>query len=113
MEIILLSLSFMTIIMLGIFAIVLYFLPSIIAFKRKHASKGAILILNFLLGWTFLGWAGCLIWACIDTDGSKVYSVFRNVGANKYEDLERLHKLKESGALTEVEFEIEKAKLLK
>ena len=30
----------------------------------------------------------------------------------KLDDLERLHKLKESGALTEEEFEIEKKKIL-
>lgn len=32
---------------------------------------------------------------------------------NKYEDLERLNKLKENGAITKEEFEIEKAKILK
>ena len=32
---------------------------------------------------------------------------------NKYEDLERLNKLKENGAITEEEFEVEKAKILK
>ena len=31
---------------------------------------------------------------------------------NKYEDLEKLHKLKESGTLTEAEFSIEKKKIL-
>ena len=36
-----------------------------------------------------------------------------NNSSNKYEDLEKLMKLKESGALTEVEFEIEKRKLLR
>ena len=32
---------------------------------------------------------------------------------NKYEDLERLQKLKEQGVITETEFEVEKSKLLK
>ena len=36
-----------------------------------------------------------------------------NSNSNKYEDLEKLMKLKESGALTEMEFEIEKKKLLR
>ena len=113
MDVILLILFFFTMSLLAILGIVLYFLPAVIAYRRNHANRGAILLINFLLGWTFLGWAGSLIWAFIDTDGSKTDSMFRNVGGNKYEDLERLYRLKESGALTDVEFEIEKAKLLK
>ena len=33
--------------------------------------------------------------------------------SNKYEELERLQKLKENGAITEAEFETQKAKILK
>lgn len=33
--------------------------------------------------------------------------------STKYDDLERLQKLKESGAITETEFETQKAKILK
>lgn len=96
-----------------IIGILLYFLPAIIAYKKSHANKGIILLLNFLLGWTFLGWAACLVWAFIDTDGKQANKTLRNVGGNTYEDLLRLQKLKESGAINEIEFEIEKAKLLK
>ena len=45
----------------------LYFLPSIIAFRRDHPSKAAIIILNTLLGLTFLGWVVSLVWAFTDT----------------------------------------------
>ena len=45
----------------------LYFLPSIVAFRRGHPSKAAILILNTLLGLTILGWVGSLVWAFTDT----------------------------------------------
>ena len=49
---------------LGIFAILgIYFLPALVADKRKKKSKSAILALNFFLGWTFLGWLIALIWA--------------------------------------------------
>lgn len=41
--------------------IILYFVPSIIA--RKTNSIFGIFLLNLLLGWTFLGWIGALIWA--------------------------------------------------
>ncbi len=100
-------------VLLIVAGIVLYFLPSIIAYKKGHANKGIILLINFLLGWTFLGWAGSLVWAFIDTDGTATSNALRNVGGNKYEDLAKLQKLKESGAITDVEFEIEKQKLLR
>ena len=43
--------------------ICLYFVPSIVAFRRNHSSKMGILVLNICLGWTFLGWVGSLVWA--------------------------------------------------
>jgi len=46
-----------------VLSIGLYFLPSIIAFKRGHPNAGAILVLNIFLGWTGLGWIGALVWA--------------------------------------------------
>ena len=43
--------------------IYIYCLPSIIAGKRKHKNKTPISLLNFFLGWTFLGWVIALIWS--------------------------------------------------
>jgi hypothetical protein len=45
------------------FGFVLYFLPAIIAFARSERDAGAILVLNFLLGWTAIGWVIALVWA--------------------------------------------------
>ncbi len=92
--------------------VVLYFLPSIIAYERGHASKDIILLIDFLLGWTFLGWVGCIVWALIDNDSSKTSNTTRNIEDKKYKDLERLMELKQKGILTEEEFEVEKAKIL-
>lgn len=36
-------------------ALVIYFLPAIVADKRKHPSAGGIMVLNLLLGWTCSG----------------------------------------------------------
>ena len=47
-----------------IFLLPLYFLPAIIASRRKHQSSGGIFALNLLLGWTFLGWVIALVWSC-------------------------------------------------
>jgi hypothetical protein len=41
----------------------LYFAPAIVASARKHHNTLAIFVLNFFLGWTFLGWVVALVWA--------------------------------------------------
>ena len=40
-----------------------YFLPTLIAFLRRHKNKLAIFLLNLLLGWTVLGWVISLVWS--------------------------------------------------
>lgn len=47
----------------GIVALLLYFLPSLIAMNRRHQSAMAIFLLNLLLGWTAIGWIAALIWS--------------------------------------------------
>jgi putative effector of murein hydrolase LrgA (UPF0299 family) len=46
-----------------ILALLLYFVPSVVGFARDHHNKWAIFALNLLLGWTFLGWIGALVWS--------------------------------------------------
>lgn len=46
-----------------ILGVLLYILPSIIAFKRGHQNAVAILAVNILLGWTFLGWVAAFVWS--------------------------------------------------
>lgn len=41
-----------------------YFAPTIVAAVRHHHQVGAIAVINFLLGWTFIGWAVALAMAC-------------------------------------------------
>jgi len=45
-------------------AIALYFLPALIAGRRKHHNQWAIFFLNLFLGWSGLGWLAAFIWAC-------------------------------------------------
>ena len=49
------------------FGFVMYFLPSIIALGRNKRDITAIVLLNFFLGWTMIGWIVALIWA-VKTD---------------------------------------------
>ena len=41
-----------------------YFIPTIIAFRKRDVL--AIFVLNVLAGWTFVGWVIALVWACRD-----------------------------------------------
>ena len=45
------------------FGFVMYFLPSIIALARSKRDLLSIFLLNFLLGWTAIGWVIALVWA--------------------------------------------------
>jgi hypothetical protein len=45
------------------FGFVMYFLPSIVAFARSKRDTAAIVLLNFFLGWTLIGWVFALVWA--------------------------------------------------
>ncbi len=40
----------------------LYFAPALLASSRQHPDSTAIWFVNFLLGWTGIGWLLCLVW---------------------------------------------------
>ena len=46
-----------------IFGIAIFLLPTIVAIARHKRNTTAILTLNLLLGWTFIGWIIALVWA--------------------------------------------------
>jgi RsiW-degrading membrane proteinase PrsW (M82 family) len=84
-----------------------YFLPTIIASQRGHNSTGAIFLLNFLLGWTFMGWIAALIWSF--TNPSTVVERDSNSAAD---EIAKLATLKDLGVLTEKEFNDKKRQIL-
>ncbi|MBN3788223.1 superinfection immunity protein [Burkholderia sp. Ac-20353] len=45
-------------------AIALYFLPAIIADRRRRQDKLTIALFNALFAWTGIGWLMTLYWAC-------------------------------------------------
>jgi hypothetical protein len=49
------------------FGFVMYFLPSIVAIARSKRDIAGIILLNFFLGWTMIGWVVALVWA-VKTD---------------------------------------------
>ena len=50
--------------LLALFALALYFMPTIVAANRGHRNTLAIGVANLFFGWTFIGWVLCLVWAC-------------------------------------------------
>jgi len=48
---------------LAVVALALYLVPSFIAVNKNKRNKNAIVALNLLLGWTFVGWVAALVWS--------------------------------------------------
>jgi len=48
---------------IAIVALVIYVIPSIVAFRRQHPNRWPIFLVNMVFGGTILGWIGSLIWA--------------------------------------------------
>ena len=47
----------------------LYVLPALVAHQKRKRNFTAILVLNIVAGWTFIGWVVALVWACtVDTE---------------------------------------------
>ena len=96
----------------------IYFIPSIIGYPKHNAT--AIIALNILLGWTFVGWVVALVWALTKerNDNPDNVAVLErkdhqtNEPKGLVDELERLYHLKEKGILTDAEFQQQKERLL-
>jgi uncharacterized membrane protein len=53
-----------TIIML-ILVVVLYMLPTFLAFGREHPRRQDVAVVNILFGWTLIGWIAVFLWALL------------------------------------------------
>lgn len=42
---------------------VVYFLPVLTAWRRKHRNAAGVFLVNLFFGWTLLGWVVAMIWA--------------------------------------------------
>lgn len=88
-----------------ILVIALYFLPTIIAIKKKHIHKTPIILINIFGGFIGLGWVIALVWCFITQAPAAPVS-------SKAEELERLDKLRNNGVITDQEFETQKQAVL-
>ena len=121
---------------LALLMLVPYFLPTIVAIMRGKRNAGGVFVLNFLLGWTVIGWIGSLIWALSSDSRSTVIvnnpppvyntiypgqqtnpTIRSNAGSSssspdKYDQLRKLKQLHDEGVLTDEEFNRQKAAIL-
>jgi hypothetical protein len=55
-----------------LFLFVMYWLPTIIAVVRQTNAALGIAALNFLLGWTVIGWVLAFVWSLAASSGPQV-----------------------------------------
>jgi len=93
----------------------LYFIPTFVAFSRRHQFKWIIFLINFFAGFTFVAWIGALIWSLIDTDQStKVYiqPAHTTPDFSIASEIEKLTILRDNGDISNIEYRELKYKLL-
>ena len=112
---------------------IIYIVPSIVAFRRNHPNRWIILVINLAFGTTIIGWGIALVWALraahrvgsTSSGGESGLNLFLNdekrirlveppplLQTSAIQELERLHDLLVRGAISQVEFDGLKAKLL-
>jgi hypothetical protein len=112
---------------------IIYVMPSIVAFRRDHPNRWIILVINIAFGGTIIGWGVALAWALravhrpgsTGNGGESGLNLFINdvkkiqvveppplPQTSPVQELERLHDLFVRGAISQVEFDGLKAKLL-
>lgn len=86
------------------------FLPTIIAIKKDHPQKVAIILVN-IFGGAFwgIGWFIAIVWVFMKPRNNQVIINNDTSSAN---EIEKLHELKEKGILSEEEFNLKKNALL-
>ncbi|AYN26712.1 superinfection immunity protein [Buttiauxella sp. 3AFRM03] len=67
----------------GAILFVSYFIPSVVAAVRDHKYMGAVMALNILLGWTFLGWVVALVWSMMGKNENNQMTIINNGDAIK------------------------------
>ncbi|EGQ8029045.1 superinfection immunity protein [Vibrio vulnificus] len=83
-------------------------LPTIIAFKRNHPYRVAILIVNVVGGLAWgAGWVVAFVWCFVLPKSEEVIDHYEVA-----EEIEKLHGLKEKGIISEREFTQKKEDLL-
>lgn len=87
----------------------IYFLPAVNAYSKKKRNAGAVLALNFFLGWTLIGWVIAFVWSATKDAEAQVVVHSKRSGTD---ELEKLADLKTKGVISEEEFKAQKKRVL-
>lgn len=111
----------------------IYVAPTFVAFRRNHPNRWIIMVINVAFGGTIIGWGIAMVWAmraahrlgAVSSGGESGLNLFVNdvkkiqvvdppplPVTSPVQELERLHDLLVRGAISQVEFDGLKAKLL-
>lgn len=55
-------------IVLIVVIVLVYFVPTLVAFTRGVSNSGSVFVLNLFLGWTLVGWVVALAMAARSTE---------------------------------------------
>ncbi|OCA71364.1 superinfection immunity protein [Chryseobacterium arthrosphaerae] len=94
----------------------IYFIPTIIALFRVYILRFkffSVLLINLFFGWTVYGWWLAFAKAFSSKNVIHIKNKPKNtVVLDKYDQLNKLNKLRTSGIINDEEFEVEKQKIL-
>jgi Ca2+/H+ antiporter len=48
-----------------IVVLIIYMLPTLIAYGREHPRRQELTVINIFLGWTLIGWLAVFLWAAL------------------------------------------------
>lgn len=111
----------------------IYIAPTFVAFRRNHPNRWIILVVNIAFAGTIIGWGVAMAWAmraahrlgAVSSGGESGLNLFINdvkkiqvidppplPATSPVQELERLHDLLVRGAISQVEFDGLKVKVL-
>lgn len=56
-------------VILLLLCLIIYMLPTLIAYARDVPSRQTITVVNIIFGWTLIGWFICFLWAMLAETG--------------------------------------------
>jgi hypothetical protein len=52
-------------VILLLLCLIIYMLPTLIAYARDIPSRHTVTVINIIFGWTLIGWFICFLWASL------------------------------------------------
>lgn len=76
------------VILLAGVALIVYFVPTIEAYRRNHRNREGVFVVNLLLGWSLVGWCVAMVWATIKQEAEPIKKKRAAADDNPFETLD-------------------------